>query len=227
MSATAATIPHNETSEAKKVRPAGAIEAGGKVLWPDAKGNYVPESLVKPEDKIEDEMVRKIIGFATPLSDEVSRFWNHTMADIGQLVGLLEQNYGVKRGGRKGNMTFQSFDGLMQVSLRMADLIHFGPQLQVAKTLVDECLNEWSEGSRPEIQAIVSRAFQVDKEGEVNKAALLTLLRFDIDDERWQRAMDALRDAIRVRGSKAYLHFNVRDTPDGAWRKITIDLASA
>ncbi|OYY06769.1 MAG: hypothetical protein B7Y70_16030 [Rhizobiales bacterium 35-68-8] len=45
--------------------------------------------------------------------------------------------------------------------------------------------------------------------------------------ERWQEAMRAIRDSIRVIGSKTYYRFYERDTPDGEWRPISIDLARA
>jgi hypothetical protein len=39
--------------------------------------------------------------------------------------------------------------------------------------------------------------------------------------------MDAIRDAMRVVGSKTYVRCYERDHPDGAWRAVTIDLAKA
>ena len=53
------------------------------------------------------------------------------------------------------------------------------------------------------------------------------LLRLDIEDERWQRAMAAIRDAMRVVGRKEYVRFAMRDEPNGTWRSVTIDLAKA
>ena len=39
--------------------------------------------------------------------------------------------------------------------------------------------------------------------------------------------MDAVRDSIRILGSKAYLRFQTRKSPDAAWSRVTIDLAAA
>lgn len=107
-----------------------------------------------------------------------------------------------------------------------ADLITFGPSLATAKSLIDECLLEWGGQSRPEISALVNSAFAVEK-GQINRAALFGLLRLDIADDRWVRAMQALRDAVRIIGTKAYLRFYERPTGDGSWAAVTIDLASA
>ncbi len=110
---------------------------------------------------------------------------------------------------------------------QVADFIDFGPELQTAKGLIDECLIEWASDSRSEIRTIVTRAFNTDKEGQINKSEILMLLRLDIEDDRWQRAMAALKDSMRVTGSKSYLRFYRRDHPDADWEAITIDLAKA
>ena len=148
-------------------------------------------------------------------------------AFLGAFEALLAQEYDVKKGGRKGNKTFMTFDGCMKVQVQVSDFIDFGPQLQIAKELIDECLNEWAADSRPEIRAIVTRAFNTDKAGQINRSEIFMLLRLDIEDERWRRAMDAIRQAMRVVGSKTYIRFYERDTPDGTWRPVTIDLARA
>lgn len=212
---------------AETALPPGAVNVGGKLYMPDAKGNLVPVEIVRTEDKLEDETVRKVMGFAVALSDQVARFKSHTFADLNAFQALLEQHYGAKAGGAKGNVTFSTFDGLMKVQVQIADQISFGPQLQAAKKLVDECLLEWGADSREEIRAIVGRVFSVEKEGQINKAELFSLLRMDIADERWQRAMDAIRSAIRVTGTKEYVRFYQRDVATGPWRAVTIDLAAA
>ncbi len=211
----------------EEVPAAGITIVNGREYMHDAKGNLVPAVNIKPEDRLEDEMVRKIIAFAIALSAQITRFRDHTMADISSFDQLLAQEYGATIGGKKGNKTYQTFDGLMRVQVQVADQIAFGPQLQVAKGLIDECLNEWSVESRPEIQTIVTRAFNTDKEGQINKSELFMLLRLEIDDTRWKRAMEAIRASIRVTGSKEYVRFYARPTLDAQWAGITIDLAKA
>lgn len=206
---------------------AGVTLVNGREYMTDARGNLVPLVNIKPEDKLEDEMVRKVIAYAADLSAQIMRFRDHTMGDISAFDALLAQEYGTSVGGKKGNKTYQSFDGLQRVQVQVADQIAFGPQLQIAKTLIDECLNEWSADSRPEIQSIVTRAFNTDKEGQINKAELFMLLRLEIDDTRWQRAMEAIRASIRVTGSKEYVRFYQRASLEESWQAITIDLAKA
>ncbi len=206
---------------------AGTVEVGGKSYMPDAKGSLVPLELVKPADKLMDEIVRKCMDYARELSAQIARFKGHTFDDLGSLQSLLEQEYGARAGGPKGNVSFVSFDGTLKVQVQIADKLDFGPELQVAKKLIDECLVEWGAESRAEIRAIVNRAFSVEKEGQINRSELFGLLRLAIEDERWQRAMTALRESIRVLGSRQYVRFYERTTAADTWRAITIDLAAA
>jgi hypothetical protein len=201
------------------------VTVGEAEYLADAKGALVPVSLIKPQHLLQDEMVRKILGYAVALSDQVARFKAHTFDDIGAFEALLAQEYGARIGGEKGNKTMMTHDGLMKVQVAVADYIDFGPELQVAKGLIDECLNEWAEGVRAELRAIVTRAFNTDKPGQINRSEIFMLLRLEIDDPRWLRAMQAIRDAMRVVGSKTYVRCYRRDTHDGPWQPISIDLA--
>ncbi|TMV10372.1 DUF3164 family protein [Ruegeria sediminis] len=207
--------------------PEGRVEAGGKTYMTDAKGALVPLDLVRPQDQLQDETVRKIVGYAMALSAQVKRFKSHVFDDIGAFEAILAQEYDATVGGAKGNKTLLSFDGLFKVQVQVSDRIDFGPELQIAKELVDECLNEWSADARPEIRAIVTRAFNTDKAGQINRSEIFMLLRLEIEDARWRRAMDAIRDAMRVVGSTTYVRCYERDSADAPWRAITIDLAKA
>lgn len=204
-----------------------AIDVAGTPYLRDAKGNLVPVASVKPVDLLMDETVRKVLDKARDVSAVVAAFKGEAFESVNDLQALISQNYGATVGGKKGNITLVSFDGCQKVQVQVADLLEFGPELQAAKTLIDECLSEWAAGSGAELRALVNRVFQVDKEGHINRAELFMLMRVEIEDERWVRAMEAIRDSIRVIGSRTYVRFYDRPAPDAAWRAITIDLASA
>ncbi len=205
--------------------PSPVVEVDGREHMRDGKGALVPLSMIKPQDQLQDDVVRQIMGYAIALSEQVARFKAHTFEDIGVFDALLAQEYGTSVGGVKGNKTLMTFDGLFKVQVQVADNIVFGPELQIAKTLVDECLNEWAAGARDEIRAIVTRAFNTDKEGQINRSEIFMLLRLEIKDPRWTRAMEAIRDAMRVVGSKTYVRCYRRETFDGQWQAVSIDLA--
>ena len=207
--------------------PSGITILNGREYMGDGKGGLTPVDLIKPQHRLEDDTVRKIVGYALDLSAQVARFKENTFNDIGAFDAILAEQYGAAKGGAKGNKTLQSVDGLFQVKVQVADHIDFGPELQIAKTLVDECLNEWAADARAEIRAIVTSAFNTDKAGQINRSEIFMLLRLEIEDERWQRAMKAVRDAMRVVGSKTYIRCYHRTAHDAEWQPITIDLAKA
>lgn len=203
-----------------------AVQVGDALYLRDAKGSLVPIAAVKAVDLLMDETVRGIIGRATAASELVRAFKRETFANITALQELIVQQYGATLGGKKGNITLTSFDGCLKVQLQVADLIEFGPELQAAKLLIDECLAEWSADSGAEMRALVNRVFQVDKQGQINRAELFMLMRVESADDRWNRAINAIRESIRVIGSREYVRFYERPTPDAAWRAISIDLAT-
>ena len=129
----------------------GRRQIDGVTYMIDGKGGLIPEKMVKPQDQLQDELVRKIIGFAEPISAQVARFRQHCLDDVDGFVALIEQEYGAKRGGKKGNLSFVSYDGLLKVDVGVGDNVMFGPELQIAKELVDECLREWTQGSGDEL----------------------------------------------------------------------------
>lgn len=207
--------------------PSCSTIVGQNTYWRNAEGDLVALENVRPSDQLQDEVVRKIFGYVLPLSERVSRFRAHTQKDIADFVDLVLQQHGTKRGGTVGNVTLTSFDDMFKVELRIAKLIAFDSDLVAVKTLTDECLAEWSEDGNANIRTIVRAAFHVDKDGRLNQQALLGLLRHDIQDDRWQRAMAALRDAIKIRATREHLYFFRRPAPGADYEPITVNLAKA
>ena len=206
----------------------GVILVNGEPHMRDTQGRLVSLGSVGPVKQLEDHLVRKIVMHGVALHEQIGRFKGHCIDDIGAFVELLRQEYGVQRMKKdsKGNMTFTSFDGCIRVKVSVADRITFGPELQIAKELIDECIVEWAAGVRSEIRDLIYRAFEPDKEGKINQGALFSLRSLKIDDERWVRAMAAISDAIRVIGSKEYINIHVRATPRDKWTHLPINIAA-
>ncbi len=194
----------------------------------DAKGRLVPERLVRPQDDLEDQTVRRILAFGVDLADQISRFRQHTHADVAAMLGVLAEEYGGgRRPGRRGNYSLTSYDGRLKVLIQVQDQITFGPELQAARTIIDGCIEEWAAGANAQIRALVQHAFAPDKQGQVSREAVLRLRRLDIDDERWRQARRAIDDSLRVTGTRVYLRLYLRGSNEGRWRAVPIDIAAA
>jgi hypothetical protein len=191
----------------------------------DSQGRLVPIDKVKDIDKLRDQTVKELLQKATTMRDTLTTFKARVRADLFSYLSLSFERYGKKFGGKKGNITMTSYDGSLRVDLAINKTIRFDEGLQIAKGLIDECITRWAQGSSSEIKALVTDAFQVDKQGAVNTARILGLRRLAIDDVQWQQAMEAISDAIQVSGTKEYLRFYIREE-NGKYQQIPLDFAA-
>lgn len=197
----------------------------GKTYWRDATGALTPDNLVRDIDKERDELVQAWATKAKALNRDIGVFKDGIFGDIGAFIELSAEKYGAKVGGNKGNVTLFSYDGRYKIQRAINESLQFDERIQAAKVLIDECLNEWSEGSRPELKALIERAFNVDKEGNLNTSRILGLRRVDIQDERWQNAMQAISESVQVVSSKAYVRLYERVGESDQYVPIALDVA--
>ena len=105
----------------------------------------------------------------------------------------------------------------------MQDVLTFDERLQAAKALIDECLNEWTENSRDELKIIVQQAFDVNKEGKISVSKVLGLRRLEIQDEKWQRAIQAVSDSVHSQATREYIRLHTRDAETGEYVLVNTD----
>ena len=194
--------------------------------WRDGEGRLIPENMVKPIDKARDDLVRELVGKAKAASAILADFKTKAFGDIGAFVEMSGEQYGVKLGGVKGNVTLLSFDGRFKIVRQIQEHLVFDERLQAAKQLIDECIQTWTEGSSDEIKALINDAFQVNKEGKINTARVLGLKRLNISDEKWLRAMQAIADSVQVAGSKPYIRIYERVGDTDQYQPISLDVAA-
>lgn len=190
----------------------------------DAKGNLVPEKNIRPIDQARDGLVGELANEAKRLHAQLAAFKIRAHADIAAFVQLSAEEYRVFIGGAKGNVTLLAFDGRYKIIRQIQESIRFDERLQAAKALIDACLVEWTEDASPEIRAIINDAFRMDQQGNIRTGQVLSLRRLQIEDDRWQRAMLAIGEAVQVVGSKAYVRVYERDDK-GKYQPITLDMA--
>lgn len=199
--------------------------ADGKGFMEDAQGRLVPVALVKDYDKLKDELITELARKGLALQEEMRRYKALAMGEIEALVQVAGEKYEVKLGGKKGNISLVSHDGRIKIVRAVSERIQFGEELQAAKELVDQCLRDWTEGSREELLAIINDAFQVDKEGRINTARILSLRKLNISDPRWLKAMTAITDSISVAGTSTYFRIYLRDE-NGKYQQVPLDLSA-
>ena len=194
--------------------------------WNDANGNLIPESKVKQIDQLRNQLVYDLCRMAEVESLALRTFKLSSMAEVAAFVSISLEQYSVKTGGNKGNVTLVSYDGRYKLVRQMQDKIVFGEQLMAAKQLIDECVHEWAKDANDNIKVMVNHAFQTDKEGKINTGRVLSLRRLDIKDEKWQLAMQAIADSMQTASTTPYIRFYKRDDKTQQYVAIGLDVAS-
>ncbi|EOG2202973.1 TPA: DUF3164 family protein [Klebsiella pneumoniae] len=202
------------------------VKTAPEGYWIDAKDAFIPVKLLKPIDLARDTLVGEIVTKAIELNKLMKKFKESSFGDIGAFVDLSANEYGVKLGGKKGNVTLYSFDGRYLIQRAMADRIAFDERLQAAKELIDQCLADWTEGARPELQILINRAFSTDKSGAVSTGAVLALRRYEIDDQRWHRAMEAIGESLQVIATSSYIRIYERIGDTDQYMPIALNMAT-
>jgi len=208
--------------------PDGVVEREGHRYMVDSAGRLVPIEVVKPAHLLKDQLVRKLVARAEEVSKILAQFRQDTLDEVEALRDLLDEAYEVKIGGPGGNIQIQSYDGTLKVEVQIAQRVSYGPEIQAAKALVDECMYDWTkELVQPEVRAIIADAFVTDKQGSYSRTSLLRLRRFEFKDPRWVRAMQAISDAEMPDGTKTYARYHKRRSPKDKFRQISLDAATA
>lgn len=190
-----------------------------------ADGSLIPESLIKPIDLARDQLVAELVAKAKNVSGAVAAFKAEAFREIDAFVDLSMEQYGVKVGGTKGNVTLTSFDGRYKILRAWQDRITFDERLQAAKLLIDSCIKRWSAGGRDEMRLLVNDAFRVDKEGMISTGRVLGLRRHNITDVEWTQAMQAISDSVQVAGGKAYIRVYERVGETDRYEAVVLDVA--
>ncbi|OHD22792.1 MAG: sulfate transporter [Spirochaetes bacterium GWB1_59_5] len=191
----------------------------------DARGRMVPIEMIKPIDLARDQIVGEIVQKSLELSSVLCTFKKRSLDDIRAFIALSAEQYGVTIGGKKGNVTLNSYDGEFRILIAIDERITFDERLQAAKALIDECIRAWTVGARGELKVLVDDAFAVDKQGKINTNRVLGLRRLDITDPTWLRAMEAISDSVTVTESKEYIRV-YRRNDEGEYDLVSLDVSA-
>ncbi len=192
----------------------------------NAVGHLVPESSVREQDKLRDQVATELVAMAEALNNELAAFKSKALADIADLVAIAAERYGVTLGGEKGNVSVVSFDGEYKVIRSYANRISFTEEMLAAKTLVLECVKSWTDGANAHLVEVVHRMLSPGRNGQIRTADVLEMLRWEINDENWKRAMQAVKDSILVSGTAVYVRFYKRVAGTDQYQAIPLDLAA-
>lgn len=190
------------------------------------QGHLVPVAAIREIDLLRDDLVNSLITQALSKQDALRDFKNSVLADIQAFMDIASEQYNIKFGGKKGNLTLSSYCGKYKVIFAINNSLVFDERLHIAKQLIDQCIHRWTKDSDSNVKALIEHAFQTDKQGNINTARVLGLLKLKIIDSDWEQAMKAIKDSLCVSASKSYLRFYQRVDDDGKYEQIALDISS-
>lgn len=192
----------------------------------NAAGHLVPREAVREQDLLRNEVAIRLARRAEQLSQALAEYKRAALAEIDDLVQIAADRYDAVLGGRKGNVSITSYDGEYRIVRQMAERIAFTEEIEAAKALINQCITRWSEGASDNIRILVDRAFRTDTKGQLKTASVLELMRLDIEDNDWQMAMLAIKDAIQTVGTATYVRVYRRIGVTDQYSPVPLDLAT-
>lgn len=197
--------------------PAGFVQ--------NAAGHLVPEHQVREHDKLRDQVAGELAAMALTINKQLAELKHKALGDIEDLIAISAERYGVKLGGKKGNVSIITYNGQFKIERAIAERITFTEEILAAKELIDGCIRKWSEGADQHLRVLVDRAFRANRQGQIKTGDVLSLLRVEIDDPDWKQAMEALKDSIQVNGTAIYVRFYQRVGVTDRYEPINLNMA--
>lgn len=187
-------------------------------------GHLVPIESVKEIDLARDEFVKGIIGKAQAASAQLKTFKKLVADDMQAFFELSAEKYDADVGQSKGFLELLSYDGKYKLVREFSERLDTNERVQVARTLILDCLREWTEVAGPEIRTIVEKKLQANKKGKINIKEYFSLRSLEIDHPKWKQAMEAVNDSVIVVGTCTYYRMYERDD-EGKYKQISLDFS--
>lgn len=198
------------------------ITEKGKSFWIDPEGYKVPPKYVSDHDKQKDDLVEKLTSKATDLSQELVDFKKLAMEAIDKYLADVASSYSENW---KGNAIIYNFSANLAIEIKISNKLAFDERLNIAKTKIDNYIKLLVKNSAKEIIMLVTRAFKVDKRGNVDVKQIISLKQINIQHPEWQQAMDIINEALKVEATRRYITFKSKDK-EGNWHNIVLNFSS-
>lgn len=189
-------------------------ELNGKVFYQDAEGRMVPEELMKPQDLIKNDLVEDLATMYLGCLESARRTKALMEKKINDYRKKVLLQFGIESKARKENspsITLTSFDGRYRITISGNTVIEFNENITAAKAKFDEYLDDQlsSSDTSEGLKALVESAFRM-KQGQMDVRSILALTRININDDKFQEAVNIIKSSIVTRTTNPSLRVYVR-----------------
>lgn len=202
-----------------------AIKKGD--FWINKKGDEVHVDLISVDDQLKDDLVEKLIIKSIEVQERLIEFKAYAFEEVETFYNLLLEKYkiNIKEHSKKGNLTIENYSGTAKIQIAVAERIAFDEKLKIAKAKIDEYLHEVTKDSSADVRTLITKAFEVDKKGDVNAKKILALKSYGIKHQKWIDAMNIIDEATEIVSSKNYIRFYTRKTTEEPYKQVSLDIA--
>ena len=189
----------------------------------DSNGNAIPLKYVNGYDKARDRVTRRILARFEKARAALEAVVADSIKDLDELAKLKESL------GAKGNFSARSFDGLIQVAIRQQYNIRLDERVIRARELmldyVGSILDRVDGVDVSALRLLVKEAFKANSQGFLSTGRIFSLMRMEVNNEKWREAKMILQEALKPEKGKQYLICERRKTTQGDFKSIRLDIA--
>lgn len=192
----------------------------------DATGALRRIESISEIDLLRDELVQSIVQRALQLHEKLVQLKAEALDEISAFIDLSAAEHGRKFGGKKGNVTLNSYDGKNRIQRKRHDFMRFDEGLLIAKEMINEIVKDWvgRPGVPKDLETVVENYFRTNDKGDIPVSQVLQIRKLPIADPRWKQAMDIITSSITVAETVTYLQIQKRVSND-RYENITLDLS--
>lgn len=210
-----------------------------KEFYFDPQGNQIPPEMVSDKNKLKEYVTELLVLKAIKLNEEIKKLKEYAFDMIDRYEDekyRIEAINRLKRGiapeeslgepVKAGYCTITSYSGKYMVSIDAAPYYTFGDDITKAKKLMAAVIHESIDSPlKAAIIKIFDDAFGIQKGSQVKIDAILRLLNYQVDDERWKEGARILREELQILERQRHLSFRYRDQKTGKLVPVILDIS--
>ncbi len=196
-----------------------------KQLPENNKKPMASQGSITSAEQQRDELVLRFIRQAKMLQATIKTFKDCCLNEVDIFIDSTIDYQNKTTNEAMDDVQLLSFDGKYKIRCTFSKSINLDKHLQIAKKLIDICVNRWGKGTYSDAEILIKDAFKVDSTGQINIRRILNLKRLDIKDDEWQTAMQFISQSGQVINNKNYIHLYERVENNGKWKPILLDIA--
>lgn len=193
----------------------------------DHNGYDIPVGSIKSLDLMKHKVANKLAASFKKEQKQLLALKELAFKEADKVYSEQLRTYefdGKETAAMKGNFTFFSYDKSLKIEVQIGQKLEFDDKINIAKSMIDDYLNELVKGQNSDVVIIINNAF-VTSSGKLDHRKILNLFTLKIKNDKWLKAMEILKDSITSNTTKRYIKVWQRDT-QGEYQIINVQFSA-